>query len=163
MFGVVIRRNVQVKLQRFTDYFKGFEKIEAVRDLFGADTAKVLRDLKVEFFSSRFGYMGVDPEDGHLMVSTYYLKHGEEREIYLDIIHELCHVKQYREGKELFDDRFAYVDRPTEVEAYRVAVLEAKRIGMSDEEIVKYLKTEWMSAGDLARLSSLLGISANAD
>jgi hypothetical protein len=34
---------------------------------------------------------------------------------------------------------------------------------MSDEEIVKYLKTEWMSAGDLARLSSLLGISANAD
>jgi len=148
-----------VKLYRFVDYFKGFENVEAVRKLFGEDVEKVLSQLKVEFFSSRFGYMGVNPDDGHLMVSTYYLKNGAEKEIYLDIIHELCHIKQYMEGKELFDDRFSYVERPTEIEAYRLAVLEARRIGMNDDEIYSYLKTEWINEDDLKRLADMLNVT----
>ncbi len=36
----------------------------------------------------------------------------------------------------------AYVDRPTEIEAYQTTVAEAKRIGMTDEQIIEYLKTE---------------------
>lgn len=159
MLGVTIIRNVKVKLYRFVDYFKGFENVEAVRKLFGEDVEKVLSQLKVEFFSSRFGYMGVNPDDGHLMVSTYYLKNGAEKEIYLDIIHELCHIKQYMEGKELFDDRFSYVERPTEIEAYRLAVLEARRIGMNDDEIYSYLKTEWINEDDLKRLADMLNVT----
>jgi hypothetical protein len=135
----------------FTDYFKGFDKIPAVRGIFGERTEDVLRNLRVEFIG--FGYMGVDDSDGHLLVNARYLKNGDKTEIYLDIIHELCHVKQFMDGKELFDPRFDYVDRPTEVEAYRYAVQEARRLGLSDEQICTYLKTEWMNQEDLKKLA----------
>jgi hypothetical protein len=135
----------------FTDYFNGFDKVPAVRGIFGERTDEVLRNLRVEFIG--FGYMGVDDSDGHLLVNARYLKNGDKTEIYLDIIHELCHVKQFMDGKELFDPRFDYVDRPTEVEAYRYAVQEARRLGLSDEQICTYLKTEWMNQEDLKKLA----------
>ncbi len=156
---MTIIRNPKIRFRNFTDYFKGFEKVEAVKKIFGNDTTKVLDKLKVEFFSSRFSYMGVSNEDGHLMVSTYYLSHGNERDIYLDVIHELVHVRQFLEGKELFDDRYAYVDRPTEIEAYSIAVFEAKRIGLTNIEILEYLKTEWMSEKDLSKLSNIFNLA----
>ena len=96
--------------------------------------------------------MGVDNDDGHLMVNKRYLSSGSKEDIYLDVIHELCHVKQHMEGRDLFDPRYDYVDRPTEIEAYRYAVLEAKRVGLSDVSIRQYLKTEWMSSEVLDRL-----------
>jgi hypothetical protein len=98
---VTIIRDVPTKLFRFTDYFKGFEKVPAVRSLFGDKTEEILGNLMVEFFSSRFGYMGVSDVDGHLLVSTYHLKHSELKTLYLDIIHELYHLKQFLEGKQL--------------------------------------------------------------
>jgi len=156
---VTILRSAKINLKKFTDYFKGFDKVEAVKKIFGEETEKVLSVLKVEFFSSKFSYMSVSGEDGHLLVSTYYLSHGNERDIYLDIIHELVHVKQFMDGKELFDDRYAYVDRPTEIEAYEITVSEAKKIGMTNQEIIEYLKTEWMSDDDLSRLSSILNLT----
>jgi len=158
MFGVEMNRDVKVTLHRFTDYFKGFEKIGAVREIFGEETEKVLNNLKVEFYSSRRGYMGVSDQDGHILISAHYLKNGDERDLYLDIIHELVHVKQFLEGKELFENRWEYVDRPTEVEAYRHAVKEARRLGMTDKEIHRYLKTEWMSEDDLKRLAEAVGV-----
>ncbi|HUJ84820.1 MAG TPA: hypothetical protein VLV84_04370 [Candidatus Acidoferrales bacterium] len=140
----------------FLDYFTGFEKSGAVRGIFGDATDEVLRNLKVQFMW--FGYMGVDDNDGHLMVNKSYLSSGDKTDIYLDVVHELCHVKQHLDGKELFNPRYDYVDRPTEVEAYRYAVKEAKRLGLSDERIVRYLQTEWMSDEDLKRLVKNIGI-----
>lgn len=140
----------------FMEYFKGFEKNAAVRGIFGDETEDVLRNLKVEFIS--FGYMGVDDTDGHLMVNKRYLGSGRKIDIYLDVIHELCHVKQHMEGKDLFDPRYDYVDRPTEIEAYRYAVLEAKRIGLSAASIRLYLKIEWMSNEALDRLIRNMGV-----
>ena len=101
--------------------------------------------------------MGVDDNDGHLMVNKRYLSSGSKVDIYLDVIHELCHVKQHMEGRELFDPRYDYVDRPTEIEAYRYAVQEAKRIGLSAASIRQYLKTEWMSNEVLDRLIRNMG------
>ena len=46
------------------------EIIRASSEIFGNETEKVLSELKVEFFSARFGYMGVSDEDGHLVVSA---------------------------------------------------------------------------------------------
>jgi hypothetical protein len=63
------------------------------------------------------------------------------------------------EGKELFESRYSYVERPTEVEAYRYTVKEAKRIGLSDERIYQYLKTEWVSDSDLKRLAKAVNIT----
>jgi len=162
MPDVEIPRSAEVALRRFTDHFKGFEKVEVVRRIFGDRTEEVLRNLKVEFFSSRSGYMGVSDEDGHLMVSTYYLKHGNAEEIYLDLIHEVVHVKQFMDGEELFDDSYEYVDRPTEIEAYKLTVQEAKRIGMSDTDIYNYLKAFWMSDAEVAKLAEELGVSLPA-
>ena len=143
----------------FLDCFKGFENSQAVRGIFGDRTDEVLRNLKVEF--TWFGYMGVNDADGHLMVNKTYLNSGDKTDIYLDVVHELCHVKQHLDGKDLFNPAYDYVDRPTEVEAYRYAVQEARRLGLSDERILRYLQTEWMSDEDLKRLVKNMGIDLN--
>jgi hypothetical protein len=140
----------------FTDYFRGFEKNRAVQGIFGEKTEEVLRNLKVDFIW--FGYMGVSDSDGHLMINKSYLSTGSKQDIYLDVIHELCHVKQYLDGKELFDPRYEYVDRPTEIEAYRYSVQEAKRVGLSAKEIRVYLQTEMMSTQALERLIRNMGV-----
>ena len=152
-----IRRDGKVTLYPFVDYFKDFEKVEAVRNIFGEKTENVLRNLKVEFCSRR-GYMGVNHHDGHVIVNVDYLRDGKERDLYLDVVHELVHVRQFFEGKDLFDDAWEYVDRPTEIEAYQVAVNEARRIGMSDDEIYEYLKMERISFDQLERLAKSVGV-----
>lgn len=154
-------RKAKVVTHSFTDYFKGFEKVEAVRRIFGEKTEEVLVNLRIEFAGFR-GYMGVSDSDGHLLISARYLNDGDLTDLYLDIIHELVHVRQFMEGKELFDSDFTYIERPTEVEAYRVAVEEAKRLGLSEERICAYLKTEWMSAQDFKRLTKSLGFQCKS-
>ena len=139
------------------EYFRGFEKNLAVKGIFGEKTEEVLKNLKVDFIP--FGYMGVDNDDGHLLVNKRYLSSGSKEDIYLDVIHELCHVKQHMEGRDLFDPRYDYVDRPTEIEAYRYAVLEAKRIGFNAEKIRQYLKIEWMDDKVLERLLQNMDVS----
>lgn len=156
--NVVIRRDAPVSLHPFTSYFKGFDKVEAVKSLFGAKTKKVLRDLKVEFFSAKFGYMSVSDDDGHLLVSTHHLRTSEMKVVYLDVIHELYHVKQFMEGKKLFQDEFEYVDSPIEIPAYQFTVAEAKRIGMTRKEIIEYLKVEWVTEEQHRRLAKVVGL-----
>jgi hypothetical protein len=156
--NVQIERSVAVPLFPFVDYFKGFENVQAIRSLFGEETEAVLRNLKVEFFTTRFGYMSVSDEDGHLLVSTYHLKTSQSEVLYLDIVHELFHVKQFMEGKKLFQDEFEYVDSPIEVPAYKFTVDEAKRIGMSRDEILEYLKIEWITEEAHARLVKTIGL-----
>jgi len=145
-------------MHNFTDFFKGFEKLPPVRSIFGEETEKVLSELKVEFFSSKFGYMGVSDEDGHLIVSAYYLREGEQVSKYLDVIHELVHVRQFREGKALFDESYEYANRPTELEAYKLAVNEARKLGMTDKELLEYLRVDWMSEDEVRKLARNLGI-----
>lgn len=155
--GVKIQRNARATTYPFKDYFKGFEKIKIIRKIFGRKTNEVLRNLKVEFIGWG-GYMLVSDIDGHLIVSANYLKKGDVIDIYLDVIHELAHVKQFMKGKKLFDEKFSYTDRPTEIEAYRYAVSEARRLGLGDERICEYLKTEWMSMEDFKRLAKALNV-----
>jgi len=141
----------------FTYFFKGFENVEVVRQIFGRETKEVLSNLKVEFIWTG-GYMGVNPFNGHLMVNPRYLNNGNRLDIYLDLIHELVHVRQFMEGKELFDTSYSYVERPTEIEAYRCAVEEAKRMGQTDARICEYLKADWMCDSDLKRLAKVLSV-----
>jgi len=156
--GVSFPRHVAIKLHHFAKYFKGFENVEAVRRTFGPRTAQVLRTVKVEFFTSRWGYMGVSDDDGHLVVSTHYLTHGNPRDIYLDVVHELVHVKQHRNGRPLFHNRWTYENRPTELEAYRVCTEEGRRLGMTDRELVRYLKVPWLDDGEFSQLARNLGL-----
>ncbi|MCL1976814.1 MAG: hypothetical protein FWG55_01705 [Candidatus Bathyarchaeota archaeon] len=143
---------------RFLEYFKGFDKVEAVKGIFGEKTTEILSNLKVEF-SNINGYMYVDGAEGCIVISKNYLQNGNKTDIYLDLIHELCHVKQFMEGKELFDPKYEYVDRPTEIEAYSYTVQEARRIGLTEERICQYLKTEWMSNSDFRRLAKSVKVN----
>jgi hypothetical protein len=156
--GVTIRRDAPITFFAFTDYFEGFEKVEAVKELFGDETGQVLERLKVEFFSSKFGYMGVSDQDGHILVSTHHLTNSDTNVLYLDIVHELCHVKQFMNGEKLFSDDYEYVDSPVEVEAYKFTVKEAKRSGMSTKDIIEYLKVEWIDEEQHGRLVKAVGL-----
>jgi len=155
---VKISREVPVATYPFTDYFKGFDRIGAVRKIFGDRTKSVLQKVRVEFAGMR-SYMGVSNVDGHILMSARYLKEGDIVDIYLDIIHELVHVRQFMEGRELFDDHFSYVERPTEIEAYRLAVEEARNLGLNEERICEYLKTEWMTDDEFRRLAEAVNVN----
>jgi hypothetical protein len=157
---VRINRHPPTKLYPFQRFFHGFDRVPAIRALFGNQTRQVLRTLKVEFFSARFGYMSTSDVDGHLIISSQYLRNGEFRTIYLDIVHELCHVRQFRRKQPLFYPRLSYVDAPSEIEAYTITVEEGKRIGMTDAELIDYLTIEWIGAAELRRLVRRMGLHA---
>lgn len=158
--NVEIERDVPIELHPLTDFFKGFENVRALRELFGKNTEKVLKSMKVEFYSSKWGYMGVNDSDGHIVISGYHMKHSPFRTLYLDIIHELFHIKQHMDGKKLFLDGFDYFDSPIEIEAYKFTVKEAKRIGMTDREIIDYLEVPWADRKQLAKFVKKLGLRA---
>ena len=142
----------------FTVVFKGFERVGAVKATFGTKTKKVLTELNVELAEGR-GYMRINDEGkGSIVVNIPYLKKGHEVHLYLDVIHELVHIRQHMEGKELWDKKFAYVDRPTEIEAYEAAVVEARKLGLSESEIVEYLKVEWVTEAEFRRMLKTLGV-----
>jgi hypothetical protein len=166
--GVTINRYAKEGEYKFTDIFNGFEKIPTVKKIFATskgnadeDEAKNAKDLlskqKVEVFAGE-GYMGVSDEDGRIYVSQQYLQTGDLKSIYLDVVHELAHVKQFTQGRDLFDRRYSYVDRPTEIEAYKVTVEEARRIGMTEEAIFDYLKVDWISEKDHIRLAEAISV-----
>ena len=157
--GVVIKRDFSTGCFPFKNVFGGFEEVDAVRSIFGSNTEKVLTDLEVEIEDGK-GYMRINDKKGSIMVNAKYLKEGEESYIYLDVVHELVHIRQHMEGKELWDKRYAYVDRPTELEAYQVAVKEARRLGLREEKIVDYLKVEWVTDEEFKRLLGTLDVKS---
>lgn len=154
----LFRLRVSVSTYAFTDYFKGFEKVQVVQRIFQGECENALKKLRVEF-SPFVGYMGVNGSNGHLIVNPTYLKYGNRLDVYLDIIHELVHVQQFIAGRELFDSNYSYAQRPTEVEAYQYTVDEARRLNLSDKRICEYLKTPWMSFSDLKQLASSLNVT----
>ncbi|MDE1814216.1 MAG: hypothetical protein KGH87_03795 [Thaumarchaeota archaeon] len=103
-------------------------------------------------------YMHVQNDDASIVIGRNHLKNSEKKILYLDIIHELVHVKQQRQGLDLYDKSYSYVDRPTEIEAYEIAVEEARKLGMNDSEIFDYLHVEWISDDEHKRLASRVGV-----
>ena len=74
------------------------------------------------------------------------------------MIHVLVHVRQFLEGRELYDQQFEYVERPTELEAYRYTVAEARRVGMNEGEILKYLRLDAADDSELGKLIEKIGV-----
>ena len=140
--------------------FIGLEDSEVIQSLFGGkgQAAQALRNLRVKLDDSA-EYMYVNDADGSIVVRGEYLQSANEKLLYLDIIHELVHVKQYHEGRDLFDSKFSYVDRPTELEAYKVTLDEARKIGMTEAEIEDYLYVEWISKKEHKKLAETLGVN----
>jgi hypothetical protein len=106
--------------------------------------------------------MNLNDHAGSIVVSAKYLREGREVDVYLDVIHELVHIRQHREGKELWDKKFEYVDRPTEIEAYRAAVKEARRLGMDEKQVADYLSVEWIPREVFERFLKNVGVKVRA-
>ena len=155
--GVVINRKVSVGTVPFKEVFIGFERVAAVNTIFGNRTKRVLSELRVDIEDGR-GYMRINDNVGSVIVSAKYLKEGDETHLYLDVVHELVHIRQHLEGKELWDRRYAYVDRPTEIEAYKVVLEEARRLGLGEKEITDYLRVEWVTEEEFGRFLRTLGV-----
>jgi hypothetical protein len=133
------------------EIFTGAEEIDQVI----ACTQVLIVDHSYEMF--------VDNKDGSITIGLEHLRTSSDDILYLDIIHELCHVGQHRQGRDLYDRRRAYVDRDTEIEAYVVTVKEARRIGLSEEAIIEYLRVTWLTPQDHERLARRLNVTVNGD
>lgn len=116
-----------------------------------ARRTKLLQEARVRIQPGQ-GFAYVDVETPCIVLAEHYYRTGSDLDLYLDMLHEVAHIRQHHEGLDLWDERYAYVDRPTEIEGYAVAVEEGRRLGMTDKEVLEHLSNPWMDADDVARL-----------
>jgi hypothetical protein len=102
----------------------------------------------------------VSPEQDCIVVGIGHLRDSPGMILYLDIYHELCHIVQRRDGANLWEPGVSYVERWTEVNAYRFVVEEAKALGVADAYLREYLRVEWISAKEHAQLLSAVGVGS---
>lgn len=98
------------------------------------------------------GFAWIDEAEPCIVLTYGYYREGSERDLYLDLLHELTHLRQLDEGRDVWDERFEYVDRETEIEGYSVAIAEGRRLGMNDDALRLHLCNPWMTDGDVERL-----------
>jgi len=154
-----VNRELRAGKYRLRDVFSGLEGVKPLQRCIGNNgrLGKILEETYVTL-TNKPEYMYINDKDGSLIVGLDYLKTGDLRYLYLDIIHELVHVKQYLDGRKLFDESYSYVDRLTEIEAYRCCVEEARKIGMSESALAAYLHVEWITRAEHRRLLKTLGV-----
>jgi len=159
-----VNRDLPEGRYRLREVFSGLESCEVLVKCIGnpSQRRKIFNDSYVTLTPDT-SYMYINDEDGSLVVGLNYLRTADTRYLYLDIIHELVHLKQFLEGKNLFDESYTYVDRPTELEAYQCSVQEARRIGMDDDTLAEYLYVEWITRKEHARLLEKLGVKPNTN
>lgn len=154
-----VNRDLPEGRYRLREVFSGLEEVESLNAYVGSppQLRLILEETDVTL-SQDTSYMYVNDGDGSLVVGLGYLQTADAHYLYLDVIHELAHVKQYLDGRELFDEQYNYVDRPTEIEAYQCTVKEARKIGLADDAISEYLYVEWITRKEHARLLKTLGV-----
>lgn len=154
--SVEINRKVTKSVCNFKEHFRNFENMEVVERIFGEATQDVLDNLEVEFDCDTL-YMRVD-YDGRLLINPEYFQNGNFTDIYLDVVHELVHVKQVLNGKNC-NHALPYVERPLEIEAYRMAVEEARALGLDEDRIISYLDCDLINDQELKQLVAALKIN----
>ena len=160
MHLIKINRDVLEGTYRLEEIFAGLQNNEILLKIFKTkeELDDVFSIIKV-IVDMHSHYMHVNNEDASIVIGLEHLKNSDKQILYLDIVHELVHVKQQRQGLDLYDKSYSYVDRPTEVEAYAITVEEARRLGMKDQEIFDYLHVEWITPDEHKRLASAVGLS----
>ncbi|MDA8125748.1 MAG: hypothetical protein M0009_11235 [Deltaproteobacteria bacterium] len=152
-------RRIEPGQHCLADLFPAIASCAVLADLFPGigELGGILANVKV-FIEAKSHKIFVDNEDGSITIGQEHLNDVEDEILYLDLIHELCHVKQHLQGRDLYDRSRAYVDRETEIEAYLITVQEARRIGWPDETIFSYLLVPWITPEEHLRLARRLGI-----
>jgi hypothetical protein len=160
------------------EVFRGFTEIVPFRKYAG-DDAEILRIAKrceAEIFDGpgwmyvapprtppevrAAGFRMVEAPGDVIVVGRSHLTNSPSMDLYLDIVHEFLHILQRHQGRALWLGReVAYVDRPTEVEAYAFSVAEARRLGVPDDYLREYLRVTWVPYGQYLRLLRHLGVT----
>ncbi|HEV2193628.1 MAG TPA: hypothetical protein VGR54_08440 [Nitrosopumilaceae archaeon] len=156
---IKINRNITPGDYLLAEIFDGLQEMDILTKVF--KTKEELDDvfLKTKVIVEESDhYMYVKNDDASIVIGFGHLQNSDSKILYLDIVHELVHVMQQRLGLDLYNKSYAYVDRPTEIEAYEIAVLEAKNLGMNDEEILDYLLVDWITPEEHKRLASHVGL-----
>jgi hypothetical protein len=156
-----INRRLEPGQYRLADVFADIRTYDILSAIFAdaKEIAGVMAHTKV-FVVDEPNEMHVDNDDGSITIGLKYLRCVLDEILYLDIIHELCHVKQHLQGRNLYDTSKTYVDRETEIEAYQITVQEARRIGLNDDAIFDYLRVAWITPEEHKRLARRLDVIA---
>jgi hypothetical protein len=154
-----VRRSAAVGEYKLSEVFTGFGSSSALLKVFGskAQVSKTMKHLKLRVEHGDSG-LWLDRDTGTICIGSKHLTTAKSDFLYLDVIHVLVHVRQFLEGKELYDQAFEYVDRPTELEAYRTTVAEARRVGMEEGEILKYLRMDAVDDFEFGKLMERIGV-----
>ena len=123
-------------------------RIETAKTPFG----QLVDSAVVRIKKRERGYCYVDVAVPAVTVTEYYYLNGHDLDLYLDLAHELTHLRQHLEGENIWDHDTPYVDRSTEIEGYAVAVEEGRRLGMTEADVMDHLSNPWMSEAEVARL-----------
>jgi hypothetical protein len=145
---------------RLADLFPDIGRYEVLAELFAdpGELEQVLAETPVHLAAQGHSIF-VGNDDGAITIALAHLNELPDEVLYLDIIHELCHVRQHRQGRELYDRSRSYVDRETEIEAYGFTVREARRIGLNEGAISDYLRVPWITEEEHRRLCRRLGVA----
>ncbi len=138
----------------------GLPDVSEIRELLaqrGLDE-RFVNGTKVLVDDSRDFYMYVDDKEKRLVACLNHIRTSDPRIVYLDFLHELVHMFQLHDGRNLYDRRYKYVRRATEIEAYEVAVREGMRMGMGQAELLDYLRVEWISDEEHVELARSVGV-----
>lgn len=147
----LINHNLELGMYQLTDIITGLENSIALNKIYGNKLKEVLNTTEVNVVSKPW-QIWVDRETKIITINKDYLVHSDRGTLYLDFIHEMVHIWQISDGKNVFDRSVSYVDAPTEIEAYRYTIEDAERIGFSKTDIIDYLKVRWISKEEHLRL-----------
>ena len=127
-------------------------------ELVSADLWAYVAPRELPKFARRGWKPVVSPETNCIVLGAGHLRESPALTLYLDIYHELCHILQRDGGAELWEAGVSYVERWTEIEAYRFVIDEARRLKVSDAYLREYLEVEWISEKEHRALLQTLGV-----
>jgi hypothetical protein len=175
--GFAVRRDAPLGRHPLLDVFPGLDKLptarrqepdrEARARLFGSTLVEIdPGDLwmyvapwkKLRTIRRRRFRPVLAPQVDCIVVGESHLRESPPLTLFLDIYHELCHVQQRHRGEELFDRPEDYVRRPTELEAYRFVIAEARRLRVEEDYLRDYLRVEWIDEDDFCELLDAMGV-----
>ncbi len=176
--GFAVQREIALGRHPLLDAFPGLDRLDTAtrHEPDAKKRAKLHRDTHVEIVPEDV-WMYVAPHEvpaeargqwkpvlaqgaDCIVIGEGHLRQSPALILFLDIFHELCHIRQRHDGAELWDQRYTYVTRPTEVEAYKFVVDEARLLGVKDAILCDYLKVEWIDDKEFKQLLRTMGVSA---
>lgn len=148
-----LNRSLGLGMHGYLEVFPGALSSPGMRRVARTPQARreLLENAKVHI-SAMPGFAYINTRVPCIELAWTYFEVGSHLDLYLDMLHEVTHLRQLSEGADLWDNNFSYVDRITEIEGYAVAVEEGRRLGMTPEAIRAHLHNPWMSEADVTRL-----------